>query len=157
MNCEHCQTTVEGVHTAHSLLIVLQKVDTSSYSYYQCGFSEDEHISKWQHWGCSHNHMLEMARQCVNEHHLEEKLERIPPRQVRLHLYVLQAGLKCKLCQGELTQVAYRFCTSRATPFSENFDNSLSDTGEWCCSLEHAQQSVLQTLNRYTNASFSAV
>lgn len=130
--------------TSHSAVAVLQKVDTSGYSFFQCEQGQEYNFVNWQHYHCCHDHMKEGLVDCLNEHYKEEYLHPIQGGGTTiLHKIVLGSNLDCKICQQPLTSVAYRFCLTLCTPVNHVPDESLNETGEWCCSLEHAKQSAL--------------
>jgi hypothetical protein len=141
--CETCTKEIPTPEDAHSMVVVLQKVTPYGYFYYQCEDGAEVNTLTFQHWYCSHEEMVAGVKECINEHHLEEKLIAIPPTQVRLHKTVLKAGLRCKMCGAPLQSVAYRFCLTHAEPVNSVPDDSMNELGEWCCSLEHARQSAL--------------
>lgn len=145
--CEHCTEDIASVEEAHSMLVVLQKVNKDTgYSWFQCeqGSLVDGH--NWQHWHCGRSALREGVARCIGEHYMESDLIPVPTTQVRFHKRVLNAGLICKVCQEKLTDTAYRFCLTHATPFNWVPDDSHNDLGEWCCSLEHARQNALATI-----------
>ena len=147
MQCEQCSTDMTGVEEAHSMLVVLQKVDRiRGYSFYQCeqGSMVDGHT--FQHWHCSKEEMIDGVKACIHDHHMEQLLQSVPSSQVRLHTFVLNAGLSCKVCQDPLKDQAYRFCITVATPINYSPDQSHDSGGEWCCTLEHARDNAVHTL-----------
>jgi len=146
MQCEQCNKHIESVEEAHSMLVVLQKVDASGYSFFQCdnGGIVDGH--SWQHWHCCKDEMLKGVEKCITAHYKEEALQHIPLSQVSLHAKVLNTGLSCPVCQKDITDIAYRFCLTVATPINYVFDESSDMTKEWCCSLEHAKVSAIDKL-----------
>lgn len=144
--CEHSECTTEhDLEVSHSMLVVLQKVDSTGYQFFQCEEGQTYQFVNWQHFHCSHKHMVASLPTCLNEHYAEEKLHPIPVGvgTTILHKIVLGSKLACKMCGSPLTSVAYRFCLTMATPINHVPDSSLEDTGEWCCSLDHARQSAL--------------
>lgn len=149
MRCERCNKTIESVEVAHSMVVVLQKVDMNNgYSYFQCeqGSLVDGH--HFQHWHCNREEMRAGVTDCISNHYAENNLVLVPKTQVRLHTYVLGTGLACKQCQATLTSVAYRFCLTHATPVNSIPDQSHHELGEWCCSLDHARTSALATISQ---------
>ena len=147
MQCEQCNVDINGVEEAHSMLVVLQKVDQSGYSFFQCESGSLVHGHTFQHWHCSRDEMLIGVQDCINNHHDEQFLQSVPVSQVRLHMHVLNAGLICKVCQEPLKEQAYRFCLTVATPSNYVPDESHDSSKEWCCSLDHARQSALSILD----------
>ena len=144
MKCEHCDQQIESVEVAHSMVIVLQKVSTDGYSYYQCDQGTEYGGLTYQHFCCSHPEMVSMVQSCINTHYHESDLIAISPQQVRLHRTVLNAHLTCKVCQLALTTQAYRLCLTYATPdIATPLGDSLNELSGWCCSLSHAQESAL--------------
>lgn len=148
MQCEHCSQPIEYA-TAHSLLIVLQKLAPQGYSFYQCESGQRVDYHTWQHWHCSLEHTHAFAARCINEHFSEEKLHPIPVGggTTMLHEIVLRhEKILCAVCAQPLTSAAYRFCLTRATPYNEVIDTSQNQLSGWCCSLDHARQSALAIL-----------
>lgn len=146
MQCEQCSSDISSVEEAHSMLIVLQKVDRAGYSFYQCENGSLVHGHNWQHWHCSKEEMISGVHDCITNHHDEQFLQSVPKSQVRLHKHILNAGLICKVCQEPLKDQAYRFCLTVATPANYVPDESHDSHGEWNCSLEHARQNAIKTL-----------
>lgn len=148
--CEHseCSATVK-FEDAHSAVAVLQKVDTNGYQFFQCEDGQEVNSVTYQHWHCSREHLLVNFAACINGHYNEGLLHHILPGQgsTILHKIVLGGKLKCKVCQVPLVTQAYRFCLTHCTPQNSVPDDSLNDLGEWCCTLEHARQSVLKTID----------
>lgn len=143
MNCEQCGNVIQ---TAYSMLVVLQKSDsTSGSSFFQCDTGTEYNTLTYQHWCDDKNCMKTKVASCINSHFAENSLTLDP--NVNFHKAVLKAGLSCKVCSTALSSTAYRFCLTLATPVNSVPDNSLSDFGEWCCSLAHAQQSALAIVN----------
>lgn len=147
LNCERCQKFIPTVEEAHSMVIVLQKVFTDGYSYYQCNSGAEYGGLTYQHFHCCREEMIAGVRSCINEHYSDNTLIPISPTQVQLHKTVLRAGINCKLCKSPITIQAYRFCLTHATPGSSVPDDSQNELGEWCCSLEHARVSVLRIID----------
>lgn len=147
VSCEHCQCTIETPEKAHSMLVVLQRIDTSGYAWSQCEQgAKNAHNHTYQHWHCGQATMLGGVTKCVREHYQENGLTRVPATQVQVHKAVLGTGLNCKVCRQALKTVAYRFCLTHATPENSVPDESHDELKEWCCSLEHARQSALATV-----------
>lgn len=146
MQCEQCTTEIESVEDAHSMLVVLQKVCSSGFSFYQCeqGGMVDGHT--FQHWNCSKDEMIQSVKECISTHHMEQLLQAVSVSQVRLHLHVLSSGLICKVCQEPLKDAAYRFCLTVATPVNYIPDNTDDSLYGWSCSFEHAHQDAFTTL-----------
>jgi hypothetical protein len=140
MQCEHCQEQ-HDFEASHSMIAVLQKVDQAGYTFFQCEEAQEYNGVRWQHYHCSHDHMVENFASCIIDHYSEEKLHPIPPGggTTNIHRIVLKAGLSCKVCSQPLEQVAYRFCLTRCTPVNAVPDGSLDPLANWTCSLEHAQ------------------
>lgn len=151
MKCEKCQSHIATIEDAHSMVIVLQKVSSSGYSYCQCDKGAEYGGLTFQHFHCSRHEMIDGVQTCVKEHYEEENLIPVSPTQVRLHKTVLSAGLTCKVCGTPLNQQAYRFCLTHATPVNSVPDDSQNELGEWCCSLDHARTSVLSTLGKISH------
>lgn len=148
MNCEQCNAQIANISSTHSMVVVLQKVDaTNGYSFFQCEQGALYQNVNFQHWSCSKAHMLQQVQNCINTHYLETSLIARDTTQVRLHNAVFNNALTCKQCGTRLTSVAYRFCLTHATPVNSVPDDSLNELGEWCCSLDHARQSVLKTVS----------
>ena len=150
MQCEHCSQEHE-FEESHSSIAVLQKVDTNGYTFHQCEQGQDYNGVNWQHYHCSHEHMIANFKSCLSEHYQEQDLHPIPSGSgtTNMHRVVLNAKLSCKVCQQPLTQVAYRFCLTRCTPVNDVPDNSLDELANWCCSLDHAKQNaaaIIETL-----------
>lgn len=129
------------------MVIVLQKVTPDGYSFYQCDSGAEYSGLTYQHFHCNRDEMLAGVKVCINEHYDEGKLIAVSPREVRLHKTVLHAGIDCLWCGVPLSGEAYRFCLTHATPENSIPDDSMNELGEWCCSLEHAKQSVLKTID----------
>lgn len=148
MKCEQCDNDAP-YEESHSMLVVLQKIDHSGYSWYQCtnGKFIDGHT--YQHWHCSKEDMLSGVKECIVKHHDESYLQSVPSTQVGLHKHVFYANLYCKVCQSPLNEQAYRFCLTVATPVNYIADDSHDMLGEWCCSLEHARISAMKNLEGY--------
>lgn len=145
MKCAHCEKEIE-IEKSHSMTVVLQRVSNEGYSFYQCSEGQENGGLSHQHFHCERDAMIAGIQSCINEHYTEEKLQPVDPQLVRLHKVVLFAGLHCKVCGATLTDKAYRLCLTHATPKNSVPDNSLSDLGEWCCTLDHAKQSSLTTI-----------
>lgn len=147
MRCETCSTDIASVDIAHSMVIVLQKVALDGYSYYQCESGIEHGGLTFQHFHCNHQEMIAGVKACINLHYQEPYLTSPEPGNVvRLHRTVLRAQLNCKVCGSKLTTQAYRFCLTHATPLNSVPDDSQNELGEWCCSLAHARQSVVNIL-----------
>lgn len=146
MQCEHCESDIQSIDEAHSMLIVLQKVQSSGYSFYQCdrGSLVDGHT--FQHWNCSKEEMIAGVKECLSDHHMEQLLQCVPESLVRLHKHVLSVGIVCRECQSPLTDTAYRFCLTVATPVNYIADDSHDSLSGWCCSLEHARLQAVSTV-----------
>src|SRR6266851_564453 len=144
ITCEHtkCSET-KGYEEAHSSLVVLQKVDKRGYTYHQCEQGQEVYFHNFQHWHCSHEHMQVGLTRCINEHYTESDLHPPIAGTTILHKVVLSSHLLCRICNAPLTDIAYRFCLTYATPVNSIPDNSMDELGEWCCSLVHAQQLAL--------------
>ena len=134
ITCEHteCNET-KGHEEAHSSLIVLQKVDKNGYTYHQCEQGQEVNSLNFQHWHCSHEHMKIGLTKCINEHYAENDLHPPIAGTTILHKVVLSSHLHCKICNAPLTNVAYRFCHTHATPVNAVVDDSQNELGEWCC------------------------
>jgi hypothetical protein len=147
ITCEHpaCSETT-GHEEAHSSLVVLQKVDKNGYTYHQCEQGQEVNYLNFQHWHCSHEHMQSGLTRCINEHYAESDLHPPIAGTTILHRVVLSSHLLCKTCNAPLTDVAYRFCLTLATPINHVPDESQNELGEWCCSLDHARQSALSII-----------
>jgi hypothetical protein len=145
IKCEHCNEDIGSVEVSHSAVAVLQYVDTSGYQFFQCEQGQDYAFMNWQHFHCSHAHMKQNFAKCVIEHYTEAALHPIPigAGSTILHKIVLGSNLSCKICKSLLTNQAYRFCLTHATPVNKVPDESLNELGEWCCSVDHAKQSAL--------------
>ncbi len=124
------------------MLIVLQRVTLAGYSFYQCDSGAEYGGLTYQHFHCNRAEMVAGVKACINEHHDERLLIPVSPREVRLHR-ILKAGLNCLWCGVPLSGEAYRFCLTHATPGNSVPDDSMSELGEWCCSLDHARQKSL--------------
>jgi len=147
ITCEHDNCSEQLSHEeAHSCVVVLQKVDKQGYTYHQCEQGQEINFMNYQHWHCSHEHMQAYLLTCVNEHYSEEELHPPIAGTTILHKIVLGSNLTCKACGKSLTEQAYRFCLTQATPVNAIPDDSHSETGEWCCSLSCAKQSVVKTI-----------
>jgi len=147
--CEHpsCNDTV-SIENAHSCVVVLQKVEPDGYSFFQCEQGQKFRFVNWQHFHCSKGHMLAALPDCIMKHYNESDLsDRKFTSYGRFHKIVMGSGLTCKMCQKPLTEAAYRFCLTYATPINLIPDDSHNELGEWCCSIEHAKQSVLLTID----------
>jgi hypothetical protein len=145
LTCEHtdCNDTI-SIDNAHSCLVVLQKVEPDGYSFHQCEQGQEFRFVNWQHFHCSHEHMKVVVSDCITSHYSESDLSgRKFTRFGKFHKIVMGSGLLCKVCQKPLTDVAYRFCLTMATPVNHIPDDSMNELGEWCCSLEHAKESAL--------------
>lgn len=142
--CEQlgCSEQVD-VTTSHSLWAVLQKVDASGYSFFQCEEGQEYNDVNYQHFCCCHQHMQQHMMICLNDHYKEELLHAPRGGSTILHKVVLKSNLSCKICQSSLSQVAYRFCLTQGLPQNRVPDESLDSLGEWCCSLDHARQATL--------------
>ncbi len=154
LTCERPQCNNQmGIEEAHSIVIVLQKVTPSGYTFFQCEEGQEFRFMNWQHFYCSNTCMGNHLHSCLHEHHAEEKLHPIPTGMgsTIIHKVVLGSELLCKVCQAPLATNAYRFCATRATPYNLVFDESQNELGEWCCSLEHARQSASSTIQAHLN------
>lgn len=143
--CEHpdCSEKID-VASSHSMWAVLQKIDATGYSFFQCEEGQVYNDVNYQHFFCCHAHMLACVQGCVIEHYKEEFLHAPDGGgSTILHKIVLTNNLVCKLCQAPLVSVAYRFCLTQGTPQNRVPDESLNHLAEWCCSLDHARQSAL--------------
>lgn len=141
MNCDSCSAQISDVMFSHSVVIVLQKLDSvNGYSWMQCNQGTQ---LKTQHCYCSEAHMVSNIASCINTHYSEANLVSVPISQVSLHSYVFNKNPVCKVCGVSLNTVAYRFCLTHATPVTLVADTSNTEMGEWCCSFAHAQQSAL--------------
>jgi hypothetical protein len=149
MICEHCSDSIEGIHVAHSAVAVLQKVTPEGYTFYQCEDGQEYAYVTYQHFSCTHEHMIQNFGACVSQHYSENLLHPIPSGGgiTRLHKIVLRNHLVCIVCQSALEAVAYRFCISICTPINSIPDDSHDQLGGWCCSLEHARQSALSIIS----------
>ncbi len=147
--CEHSSCTQpHDFVNSHSSIAVLQRVDKSGYTFFQCEEGQEYNFVNWQHWHCSHEHMKENFATCINEHYTEGNLHPISGGGTTiLHKVVLGSSLCCKVCQQPLTDVAYRLCLTMCTPVNHVPDASMEETGEWCCCLDHAKQSALSTIS----------
>lgn len=148
--CEHktCNNQIEQANTqGHSMLVVLQCVGLKGYSYYQCDNGSMVDYHTWQHWHCTHEHMIEGVKECINNHHHPDKLTSNIMGTTNVHNIILGAGLRCKMCGASLHTVAYRFCLTHATPYNYVPDNHTDMFSGWCCSFNHARQDVLNTMN----------
>ena len=149
ITCEHTECSkIKSHEEAHSSLVVLQKVDKNSYTYHQCEQGQEVDFHNFQHWHCSHEHMQSGLTRCINEHYAESNLHAPIAGTTILHRVVLSSHLLCKICNTPLTDVAYRFCLTYATPENSIPDDSQNELGEWCCSLLHAQQSALRIIDK---------
>lgn len=146
ITCEHihCNETID-FDQSHSAVAVLQRVDTQGYTFFQCEDGQVYNNVTYQHFHCSHEHMIVNFASCVQDHYNESLLHPIPPGEGRtiLHQIVLGSHLLCNICESPLVDVAYRFCLTHCTPQNSVLDQSLDELGEWTCSLEHAKQSAL--------------
>ena len=149
--CEHSDCSNDhSFEESHSTIAVLQRVDTDGYTFYQCEGGQQYDGVSWQHYHCSHDHMVAGFSVCVKEHYKEEYLHSIPlgGGTTNLHKKVLGSGLSCKICQKPLDSVAYRLCLTRCTPVNHVPDASMDDISEWCCSLDHAVQSAISIIEQ---------
>lgn len=146
--CEHCGKNNLETHEAHSMLIVLQKVNKiEGYSFYQCDKGNNIVNGRtMQHWHCNKDEMKVNVIKCINEHFKKEYLKCMPVNEIPLHNIILCQGLKCKVCFNDLSFEAYRFCLTNATPINNIPDESFNILKEWTCSFEHAKQSVIKTI-----------
>ena len=149
LSCEQCATG-HGILDSHSMLVVLQKVDTGGYTFFQCENGQEWAYMNYQHFCCSQECMGQAVRACLNEHHQEQHLHPIPPGEgsTILHRIVLGRGLACAVCHAALEAVAYRFVLTRATPYNE-LPHSHHGLEGWCCSLEHARSAAHAVLDGY--------
>jgi len=158
MECNHaeCNESIAnmvgspGAHIeAHSVVAVLQKVDTAGYTFCQCDQGPEHNFVSYQHYHCSHSHMQQGMISCINEHYSEESLHGIPVGggSTILHRIVLGSNVECSTCNKLLDGVGYRFCLTAATPYNYLPDGLHTELSSWCCSLEHAKQHAIAVIN----------
>ena len=165
MQCDHPDCSESIAHmvkdhiTAHSMVAVLQKVDQAGYSFFQCEEGQEREFVRYQHFHCSHTCMKENMRQCLSQHYTEEKLHSIPNGggTTRMHTIILRGNVSCLVCAAPLINQAYRFCLTQSTPVNYIPDTSNHMFGEWCCSLNHALESALYTIESLEEFILSAV
>lgn len=145
LTCEHCAANIATVEVSHSLVAVLQKVDSSGYSFFQCESGQDYSFVNYQHFECCQACLKAKMADCITNHYGESSLHPIPAwgGSTILHKVVLGSNLVCKLCNAALSTSGYRIGLTLCTPVNSVPDESQNERGEWCCSLEHAQQSAL--------------
>lgn len=143
VTCEQCAKD-HPHEISHSMWAVLQKVTKKEYSFYQCEQGQTFRYVNYQHFHCSHAHMIDGMKACIQAHYTEEALH--APGNTILHKIVLGSGLACTVCQTPLIDQAYRFCLTQGLPFHRVPDQSTEDLQQWCCSLEHARQNTIQLL-----------
>lgn len=154
MNCEYCNLEHE-ITDSHSMLIVLQKADTISSSLFQCDKGTEHNTLTFQHWNCCHSHMITSVLYCLSNHFNESDLKTYEG--VNFHKFIMKAGLNCKVCGVPLDTTAYRFCLTNATPVNYVPDLSTTEKGEWCCSLNHAQQSALDIVRQLVEVKLEGI
>ena len=154
ITCEHplgCTNTVEEVahELAHSMLVVLQKVDHTGFSFYQCNRGARVDFHNWQHWHCSHEHAKEGVKYCIATHHHPRYLQKPKEGTSNLHAIVFESDLTCVFCSKPLTSEAYRFCLTYATPYNDIVGYAHDEFSGWCCNYEHAVDIALEVLRNY--------
>lgn len=145
--CAHCGTPIIGIDTeitnyhAHSMVIIVQRIDSNGYSFYQCDGGQKVHRHTYNYWHCSRDHMMQAMPKHITNHVVEGRFQSPAPGNiVNLHL-VLDDGLQCEVCGKLLIEEAYRIQLWHGTPIAgvpEGATNS--DEEGWCCSLAHAKQ-----------------
>lgn len=148
MLCEqnNCRNEIEVVNS-HSIIATVQYVHkTKGYAYTYCRQGQMYNGQNVQHFCCTKECMLSQMKECLSSHE-HEPLTYIPVEQVHFHTVVLSRDLKCALCDNSLEEEAYRICLCYATPVSHMINEGHTEFGEWCCSLEHAKQLALRTIN----------
>lgn len=145
VTCEHGVCAATGEHLyAHSLWAVLQQVDTQGYSFFQCEQGQEFRAVQYQHFHCSHTHMLAGMTACISSHYTDAQLRRAGG--TVLHKMVLGHGLTCEQCAAPLDTVAYRFTLTQGLPWHRSDGAEHDHTLYWCCSLEHAGHHCLAFL-----------
>jgi hypothetical protein len=103
-----------------------------------------------QHWCCSHDHAINAARKCIDEHHSADLLKPAPFATCRL-----PQGTTCAICESPLTTEAFHLAVCYATPghgfaaYACGKHIAMPDgkthwipEQHWCCSEEHAREAA---------------
>lgn len=153
--CEICGTDVLQ-REAFSFIVCMRRIVPGEHiAIMQCP-SE-------QHWCCSHDHAMQAAHTCIDDHHTEQSLRIVaihpavttPSPQLTAALAKQLTGVRikasgipslpetCAICEHPLT-TAYSVPVCYATP-GINFASYVCDPDgneHWCCSEDHAKQAA---------------
>lgn len=149
MQCHACNRELSDPANSPSIVIVLQKVEPSGYTFYQCDDGQEFQYLTLQHFHCSQRCLRSGVEKCLTEHYDEEKLHPIPVGEGRtvLHKIVAANVHNCVWCKKPLNGVAYRFLLTHATPINRTIHTHYETIG-WCCSLSCARARALELLWR---------
>ncbi len=147
--CEHqpCSALINSKFDSHSSWLVLQHVNTTEYTFFQCQQGQEFQFLNNQHWHCCHECMIQGMQKCVQEHYTEDLLHPPPERVAVLSKMILNRNIPCAVCATPLENGAFRFCLTQGLPFHREPTNSSNDYfRDWCCSLEHAKSHCITFL-----------